>query len=88
MLWEAVIEQNWRRTWRGSMDGAPGAETLFIRNLGIVGMKRIEYNMVWREKRDWLGAGDSRCWDDAVCGVCSTQCMLYLLFTLDHGMER
>jgi len=33
--------------------------------------------MVCREMRDWLGAGDSRYWDDAARGVCSTQCMLY-----------
>jgi hypothetical protein len=60
--------------------------------------------MVSREMRDWLGAGDSRCWDDAVRGVCSTRsmqfavyavlsvcctrCMLYSVLTLDHGMER
>jgi len=56
------------------------------------------------EMRDWLGAEDSRCWDDAVRGVCSTQhmmysvyavlgvcctrCMLYSVITLDHGIER
>jgi len=27
---EAVIERDWTSTWRRSMDGAPGAETLFI----------------------------------------------------------
>ena len=27
---EAVIERDWTSTWRGSIDGAPGAETLFI----------------------------------------------------------
>jgi len=59
--------------------------------------------MVCREMRDWLGAGDSRSWDDAVLSVCSTLCMLYWVnavpgvsctlcmlysvFTLDHGME-
>ena len=35
--------------------------------------------MVCGEMRDWLGAGASRSWDDAVCGVRSTQCMLYLV---------
>jgi len=35
--------------------------------------------MVHSERRDWLGAGDSRSWDDAVRGVCSTQCMLHLV---------
>jgi len=38
--------------------------------------------MVCREMRDWLGAGDSQCWDDAVCGVCSTQCMLYSVYAV------
>jgi len=32
--------------------------------------------------RDWLGVGDSPSWDDAVRGVCSTQCMLYLVFAV------
>jgi len=36
--------------------------------------------MVGREMRDWLGAGDSRSWDDAVRGVCSTWCMLYSVY--------
>jgi len=60
--------------------------------------------MVCREMRDWVRAGDSHSWDDAVCSVCSTQCMLYLVYTvlgvcctwcllysvltLDHGMEK
>ena len=38
--------------------------------------------MVCREMRDWLGEGDSRSWDDAVCGVCNTQCMLYLVYAV------
>jgi len=44
--------------------------------------------MVGREMSDWLGAGDSRSWDDAVHGVCSTLCILYSVLTLDHCMER
>ena len=60
--------------------------------------------MVCSEMRDQLGAEDSRSWDNVVCGVCSTQCvlysvcavltvcctqcMLYSVLTLDHGMER
>jgi len=60
--------------------------------------------MVCREMRDWLGVGDSQCWDDAVYGLCSsqcklylvyavlgvccTQCMLYLVLNLEHGIER
>ena len=38
--------------------------------------------MVCREMRDWLGAGDSQSWDDAVCGVCCTQCMLYSVYAI------
>ena len=39
---EAMIERDWTSTWRRSMDGAPGDETLFIseltRNRGNVTM--------------------------------------------------
>jgi len=38
--------------------------------------------MICCEMRDWLGAGNSRSWDDAVRGVCSTQCMLYLVYAV------
>ena len=38
--------------------------------------------MVCRVMRDWLGAGDSRSWDDAVCGSWSTQCMLYSVYAV------
>jgi hypothetical protein len=62
--------------------GETGAETLFIGYLVIVGMWGIEYNTVCREMRDWLGAGDSRSWDDAVHGVCCTQCMLYSVYAV------
>ena len=60
--------------------------------------------MVCRQMTDWLGAGDSRSWDDAVLcvcctlcmlysvyavlGVCCTRCMLYSVLTHDHCMER
>jgi hypothetical protein len=37
-----------------------GAETLVIGYLVIVGMERIEYNILCRGMRDWRGAGDSR----------------------------
>jgi len=30
---EAVIEQDWTCSWNWSMDGTPGAETLFISEL-------------------------------------------------------
>jgi len=32
-----------------------------------------------------LGAGDSRSWDDTVCGVCSTRCTLYLVLATGPG---
>ena len=38
--------------------------------------------MVCHEMTDWLGAGDNRSWDDAVRGVSSTQCMLYLVYSV------
>jgi len=55
--------------------------------------------MVCQDIRDWLGGGDSRSWDDAVCGVYSTQCMLYSVYactwcmlysvlTIDQCMKR
>jgi len=34
------------------------------------------------EQRDWLGMEDSRSLEDAVLGVCSTQCMLYLVYVV------
>jgi len=49
--------------------------------------------MVCREMRDWLVAGDTRAWDDAVrggmlylvyavLGVCCTWCILYLVYAV------
>ena len=38
--------------------------------------------MIYRKRRDWRAAGDSRTWDDAVRCVCSTQCMLYLVYAV------
>jgi len=32
--------------------------------------------------RDWLGVEGSQSWDDAVCGVCSTQGMLNLVYAV------
>jgi len=48
----------------------------------------VEYNKVRQEMRDWLGAGDSGSWDDAVLGVCSTRCLLYSVLSHDHCIER
>jgi len=45
------------------------AETLFICQLGIFGMERVEYNNIRKEMRNWLGVGDCRSWDDAVLSV-------------------
>jgi hypothetical protein len=42
----------------------------------------VEYNKVQQEMRDWLGAGDSRSWDDRVLGVCSTRCMQYSVYAV------
>jgi hypothetical protein len=60
-------------------EGATGADISFIGSHVFEVMYRIEYNMVRREMRDWLGARDSRSWDDAVCVVRSTECMRYLV---------
>jgi hypothetical protein len=38
--------------------------------------------MVYREMRDWRGAGDSRSWDDAVHAVCCHHCMLYTVYAV------
>jgi len=38
--------------------------------------------MVCREMGQWLGAGDSQSWDDAVRGVCITQGMLYSVYAV------
>jgi len=32
--------------------------------------------------RDWLGAEDSRSWDDAVLSVCRTKCMLHSVYAI------
>jgi hypothetical protein len=61
--------------------GETEAETLFLGYLVIVGIYRIEYDMVCREMRDCLGAGDSRSWNDAVYGVYCTQCMYDSVYT-------
>jgi len=36
---------------------ATAADTLFLWQLVIVGMLRVEYNNIRRELRNWLGAG-------------------------------
>jgi len=63
--------------------GVAVAETVFIGLLVIVGIQRVEYNnKIRQEMRDWLGAGASRSWDDAVLGLCSTLCMLYSVYAI------
>jgi len=55
---EAVMKWDWTSTWRGSMDGTPGAETLFIswltRNRGNVTM----WLYLWALMESWLMAVD------------------------------
>jgi hypothetical protein len=48
-------------------------------------MWRVEYNTVCREMGDWLGAGDSRSWNDAVLGVCLTWCKLMIIGWRDRA---
>ena len=38
--------------------------------------------MVCQEMRNWLGVGDSWCWDDALHGVCRSQDMLYSVYAV------
>jgi hypothetical protein len=40
------------------------------------------YNKVCCELGDGLRTGDSPSWDDVVCGVHSTQCMLYSVYAV------
>jgi len=55
---EAVMKWDWTRTWRRSMDGAPGAETLIIsyltHNRGNVTM----WLYLWALMESWLMAVD------------------------------
>jgi hypothetical protein len=54
-------------------------DILSIGWLVIVGIQRIEYNVIPRELSDGLEVLHSQSCDDAVGGVCSTQCMLFLV---------
>jgi len=38
--------------------------------------------------KDRLGGQDCKSWDDAVYGVSSPQCVLYLVLTFNHGIEK
>ena len=38
----------------------------------------VQHNLL----TNWLGAGDSWSWDNAVCGVCSTQCIQYSAYAV------
>jgi len=33
-----------------------------------------------RNTRDWLGVGENRSWDNVVRGLCSMQCMQYMVY--------
>jgi len=91
---EAMIKWDWRSTcrwsiWRRSFGrearqqgGETGAGTQFIGQLRIVGMLRIDYIKHCREMKGWLGAGDSRSWNDVVRSVWITQCILYWVYAV------
>jgi hypothetical protein len=64
------------------VQGVTGPECLSFSQDVIVGMQKIEYNMICREMGDWLGAGPSESWEYGVRGVCSTQCMLYSVYAV------
>ena len=38
--------------------------------------------MVCQDMQDWLEAEDSRSWDDALCIVYCTQCMLHSMYAV------
>jgi len=44
--------------------------------------RTVEHHVPHCLLRDWLGAGHSGSSDDAVCSVCTTQCMLYSVFAV------
>jgi len=62
--WKEVVQK------RGGM----AAQTLLNGWLVILKFCRGKYNMMGREMRDLLGAGESWLWDHAVLGVCCVQC--------------
>ena len=87
---EDVMERVWRCTWRSSSgeigrvlggSQSPGGSLggrhngswdsihCLTRNCGNV-ENWVQHGL----PRDWLGAGDSQSWDDAVHGVCCTRC--------------
>jgi len=94
----AMIERVWTCTWRpwsNEMGGVHGGNQSRGGSSGgrcngcwhcIHLLTRNCVNVEnWVQKglpRYWLRAGDSRCWDDVVHSVCSTQCMLYLVYAV------
>jgi hypothetical protein len=60
--------RTWRQSWYGFGDTLGGHDRASL-NINLE-------PVICREMGDWLGGGDSRSLDDAVRGVCSTQCML------------
>ena len=103
---EAMIERDWRRTWRRSIWSRQfGRESrLELRLYSLVNLWLSECRELstTRYAERWQTGWerqDSRSWDDAgtrcmqyavytVLTVCCTWCMLYLVLTLDHDMER
>jgi len=95
---EAAIERGWRwnwRPWSSVIGGVPGGSQ--SRGGSSGGRRERCWDAIdwlthncgnvenWVQHglpKDWLGAGDSRSWDDAVRGVCSTQCMLYSVYAV------
>jgi hypothetical protein len=49
------------------------AEIVFFCSVVVVGNLRNEYNTVYSELKDWLGAQGSRLWDDPVRSIWSSQ---------------
>ena len=97
-LSKAVIDKVWRCTcrpwsseiggvfggsrsggggWGGRHDGSWDCIHWLTRNSGNV-VHWVQHGL----RRDWVGAGDSRCCVDAVCRVCSTQCFLYSVYAV------
>jgi len=80
--------------WDG---GATGAETLFIHQLVLVGMWQncVHHGLPTDERlavrqliSGWCSVWCMQGSVYAVLGVIRTQCILYSVLTLDHGMDR
>jgi hypothetical protein len=70
-MWRAGTVANTRREARRELQFYSWV------NLYLCKCRDLSPNIVYWKMRDCLGAGDSWFWSDAVCSVCTTQCMLY-----------